>query len=61
MPAPVKKSYVNCYADSLFMKNITLVEMPKKFSFSNMKLYDRTTDLDDDIAQYRQRIFTTAF
>ncbi|KAL5563293.1 hypothetical protein UlMin_033040 [Ulmus minor] len=34
--------------------------MPRKFSFPNMKLYDGTTDPDDHIAQYKQRMFTTA-
>ena len=33
--------------------------MPQKFSFPNMKLYGRTTDPDDHIAQYKQQMFTT--
>ena len=53
MPAPIKKSVVNCYADSLFTENIVLVEMSKKFSFPNMKLYDGTSDLDDHLAQHQ--------
>ena len=60
VPAPIKKSSVNSYADSPFTDNIALVEMPRKFSFPNMKLYDGTTDPDDHIAQYKQRMFTTA-
>lgn len=59
MLAPIKKSYVNSYADSPFTDNIALAEMPWKFSFPNIKLYDRTTDLDDHIAQYKQHMFTT--
>ena len=60
MLAPIKKSYVNCYVDLPFTNNIALVEMPKKFSFPNMKLYDGTMDLDNHITQYCQRMFTTA-
>ena len=60
MPTPIKKSSVNLYVDSPFTDNIALVEMPQKFGFSNIKLYNRTTDPDDHIAQYKQRMFTTA-
>ena len=59
MPTPIKKSSVNSYADSLFTDNIVLIEMPKKFSIPNMKLYDIITDLDDNIVQYKQQMFTT--
>ncbi|KAL5569967.1 hypothetical protein UlMin_026542 [Ulmus minor] len=59
VPAPIKKSSVNSYADSPFTNNIALVEMPRKFSFPNMKLYDGTTDPDDHIAQYKHRMLTT--
>ena len=54
MPAPIKKSFVNLYADSPFTDNIALVEMPQKFNFPNIKLYDGTTYPDDHIAQYKQ-------
>ncbi|KAM6583535.1 hypothetical protein CsatB_010537 [Cannabis sativa] len=60
MPAPIKKSAASCYADSPFVDEIALVEMPKKFSFPNMKMFDGTSDPDDHIAQYRQRMFTVA-
>ena len=61
MLVSINKSFFNSYANSLFTDNIALVEMPQKFSFSNIKLYDGTTDPDDHIAQYKQRMFTTAF
>ena len=60
MPTLIKKSFVNSYADSPFTDNIALVEMPQKFSFPNIKLYEGTTYSDDHIAQYKQRMFTTA-
>ncbi|KAL2467016.1 Retrotrans gag domain-containing protein [Abeliophyllum distichum] len=60
VPAPIKKSAASCFTDSPFDDKIALAEMSKKFSFPNMKLYDGTTDPDDHIAQYRQRMFTAA-
>ncbi|KAF2548771.1 hypothetical protein F2Q70_00022568 [Brassica cretica] len=30
--------------------------MPRKFSFPSIKAYDGTTDPDDHVAQYRQRM-----
>ncbi|KAL5779062.1 hypothetical protein ACOSQ2_009799 [Xanthoceras sorbifolium] len=56
MPAPIKKSSINSFADLPFVDAIAFIEMPRKFNFPNMKQYDGTTDPDDHIAQYRQRI-----
>ncbi|KAF2608242.1 hypothetical protein F2Q68_00043869 [Brassica cretica] len=42
------------------MDEITLIEMPMKFSFPSIKAYDGTTDLDDQVAQYRQRMIAVA-
>ncbi|KAK0606072.1 hypothetical protein LWI29_033882 [Acer saccharum] len=58
--APIKKSTANSFADSPFVDAIALMEMPKKFNFPNMKQYEETTDPDDHIAQYKQRMFTAA-
>ena len=58
VPTPLKKSLSRSYADSLFVDSIALVEIPKKFSFPNSKLYDGTTDPTDHIASYKQRMFT---
>ncbi|KAK0592545.1 hypothetical protein LWI29_021084 [Acer saccharum] len=60
VPAPIKKSTANSFADSPFVDAIALIEMPKKFNFPNMKQYEGTTDPDDHIAQYKQRMFTAA-
>ena len=60
VPAPIKKSLPHIYVDSLLLKSIALVEMPKKFSFLNMKMYDDTTDPTDHIVSYKQRMFTDA-
>ncbi|KAK4836985.1 hypothetical protein QYF36_001900 [Acer negundo] len=60
VPAPIKKSTTNSFADSPFVDDIALTEMPRKFNFPNMKQYEGTTDPDDHIAQYKQRMFTVA-
>ncbi|KFK31517.1 hypothetical protein AALP_AA6G123000 [Arabis alpina] len=57
---PITKSAPNCYADTPFTDEIALVEMPKRFNFPTMVMYDGTTDPDNRIAQYKQRMFTTA-
>ena len=38
VPTPLKKSLPYNYVDSQFVDSIILVEMPKKFSFLNMKM-----------------------
>ncbi|KAI9195883.1 hypothetical protein LWI28_019066 [Acer negundo] len=57
--APIKRSVVNSFANSLFVDEIALIEIPKKFKFLNKKQYNRMTDPNDHIAQYKQRMFTT--
>ena len=60
VPTPLKKSLPHSYEDSQFIDSIALVEMPTKFSFPNMKMYDDTTDLIDHITSYKQCMFTFA-
>ncbi|XP_062085288.1 uncharacterized protein LOC133791376 [Humulus lupulus] len=60
VPAPIRKSLPSSFADSPFVDAIALVEMPKKFVFPLMKMYDGTTDPNDHIASYKQRMFTGA-
>ncbi|XP_013739460.2 uncharacterized protein LOC106442306 [Brassica napus] len=57
---PIRKSNPDSYADTPFTDEITLIEMPRKFSFPSIKAYDGTTDPDDHVAQYRQRMLTVA-
>ena len=59
-PTYLKMSQPNSYADSLFIDAITLIEMPKKFSFPNMKFYDGTTNPTNHIVSYKQSMFTTS-
>ena len=60
VPASHRKSLPHSYTDSLFVDSIALIEMPKKFHFPNMKLYDGTTNLTDHIASKKQHMFTVA-
>ena len=46
--------------DSPFVDSIALVEMPKKISFPNMKMYDGTTDPTDHIVSYKHCMFAAA-
>ena len=52
--APIKKSLPHRYVDSPFVDSIILIEMPRKLSFPNMKMYNGTTDPTDHIASYKQ-------
>lgn len=57
---PICKSGPESYADTPFANEIALIEMPRKFSFPNIKAYDGTGDPDDHIAQYKQRVLDVA-
>ncbi|XP_048619994.1 uncharacterized protein LOC125590463 [Brassica napus] len=57
---PIRKSNPGSYADTPFTDNIALIEMPRKFYFPNIKMYDGTGDPDDHIAQYKQRMLAVA-
>ncbi|KAF3587945.1 hypothetical protein F2Q69_00028867 [Brassica cretica] len=57
---PIRKSNLDSYADTPFTDEITLIEMPRKFSFPSIKAYNGTTDPDDHIAQYRHMMLAVA-
>ena len=57
VPTPLKKTLSHSYVDSLFVDSIALVELPKKFHFPNMNLYDGITDPTDHIVSYKQPMF----
>ncbi|KAF3515064.1 hypothetical protein F2Q69_00006802 [Brassica cretica] len=57
---PIRKSNPDFFADTPFTDEITLIEMPRKFSIPIIKAYDDTTDPDDHVTQYRQRILAVA-
>ncbi|XP_013668632.2 uncharacterized protein LOC106372920 [Brassica napus] len=57
---PIRKSNPDSYADTPFTDEITLIEMPRKFSFPCIKAYNGTTNPDDHVAQYRHRMLVVA-
>ncbi|XP_022549765.2 uncharacterized protein LOC106373554 [Brassica napus] len=57
---PFRRSNPDSYADTPFVEEIASVEMPRKFSFPSIKMYDGTGDPDDHITQYKQRILAVA-
>ncbi|KAF3552739.1 hypothetical protein F2Q69_00012713 [Brassica cretica] len=57
---PIQKSNPDSYADTPFTDEITLIELPRKFSFPSIKAYNGTTDQDDHVAQYRQMMLAEA-
>ncbi|KAK9723640.1 hypothetical protein RND81_05G014900 [Saponaria officinalis] len=58
IPDPLKEVSPDSFADSPFADSIALKEIPKKFTVPGMRLYDGTTDPQDYIAQYKQRMLT---
>ncbi|KAF2592389.1 hypothetical protein F2Q70_00042358 [Brassica cretica] len=58
--SPIRRSNPDSYADTPFVEGIASVEMPRKFSFPSMKMYNGTGDPDDHIAQYQQRMLAVA-
>ncbi|KAF2576851.1 hypothetical protein F2Q68_00004462 [Brassica cretica] len=56
----IRKTNPDSYADTPFTDEITLIEMPMRFSFPSIKAYDGTTDPDDHVAQYRQMMLAVA-
>ena len=57
---PIRKSNPDSYADTPFAYQITLIEMPMKFSFPSIKEYDGPSDSDDHVTQYMQRMLAVA-
>ena len=58
VPTLLRKSQLYNYANAPFIDALTLIEMPRNFTFPNTKPYDGTTYPTDHIALYKQRIFT---
>ncbi|KAH6772287.1 hypothetical protein C2S51_010691 [Perilla frutescens var. frutescens] len=60
VPLPIRKAAPNSFADSPFVDEIGLTEMPSKFTLPSMKLFNGTSDPNDHIAQYKQKMFIAA-
>jgi len=55
-PAHLEEAEPGCYADSPFCDSIALVEIPRKMSVPPMSPYDGTTNPQDHVAEYKQRM-----
>ncbi|KAF2573683.1 hypothetical protein F2Q70_00002789 [Brassica cretica] len=53
---PIRKSNPQSYVDTPLTDEITLIEMPRKFSFPSIKAYDGTSDPDDHVANTDQEL-----
>ncbi|XP_033134308.1 uncharacterized protein LOC103849872 [Brassica rapa] len=56
----IQRRNPNLYTDTPFAEEIASVEMPWKFSFPSIMMYEGTGDPDDHIAQYKQRMLAVA-
>ncbi|XP_021767502.1 uncharacterized protein LOC110731890 [Chenopodium quinoa] len=48
------------YIESPFLEEIVMVEVPKRFSMPNMAMYDGTTDPDEHVSLYKQKMMTSS-
>jgi hypothetical protein len=53
---PILEVSSACHKISRFAPPICDIEIPKRFQTPNMKLYDGSTDPEEHIAQYRERM-----
>lgn len=53
---PIRRSNPGSYSNTPLVEEIASVEMPRKFSFPSIKIYEGTGDPDNQIAQYKQRM-----
>ena len=56
VPPPIEKEAADGYEESPFVEEIARVEVPKKFNLPSMVGYDGTTDPNDHIALYKQKL-----
>ncbi|XP_021714618.1 uncharacterized protein LOC110682570 [Chenopodium quinoa] len=60
MPKPMEEEAVDGYIESPFSEEIAMVEVPKRFSTPNMTMYDGTTDPDEHVSLYKQKMMTSS-
>lgn len=60
VPLPLSRIDRASYADSPFEDQISMVDMPKKFVFPSMQLFDGTADPNDHIAHYKKWMFAVS-
>ncbi|XP_021737565.1 uncharacterized protein LOC110704094 [Chenopodium quinoa] len=60
MPKPMEEEAADGYIESPFSEEITMVEVPKRFSTPNITMYDGTTDPDEHVSLYKQKMMTSS-
>ncbi|XP_021721365.1 uncharacterized protein LOC110688923 [Chenopodium quinoa] len=60
MPKPMEEEVADGYIESPFSEEIAMVEVPKRFSTPNMTMYDGTTDPDEHVSLYKQKMMTSS-
>ncbi|XP_068224445.1 uncharacterized protein [Palaemon carinicauda] len=57
---PIKRSRASTIADTPFTESITSVELLRKFSPPDMRLYDGTSDPNDHVVHYKYKMMSMA-
>ncbi|XP_021714757.1 uncharacterized protein LOC110682741 [Chenopodium quinoa] len=60
MPKPMEEEAADGYIESPFSEEIAMVEVPKRFSTPNMTMYNGTTDPDEHVSLYKQKMITSS-
>ncbi|XP_021769851.1 uncharacterized protein LOC110734100 [Chenopodium quinoa] len=60
MPKPMEEEAADGYIESPFSEEIAMVEVPKRFNTPNMTMYDGTTDPDEHVSLYKQKMMTSS-
>ncbi|XP_021747716.1 uncharacterized protein LOC110713575 [Chenopodium quinoa] len=60
MRKPMEEEAADGYIESPFLEEIAMVEVPKRFSTPNMTMYDVTTDPDEHVSLYKQKMMTSS-
>ena len=58
VPPPIEREAIDGFEESPFSEEIARVDIPKKFHLPNMISYDGTTDPDEHVALYKQKLMT---
>ncbi|XP_074299372.1 uncharacterized protein LOC141630452 [Silene latifolia] len=58
VPDPVAEVEVDSFADSPFTKEIAKIDLPKKFTVSSMRTYGGTSDSQNHVAIFKQKMLT---
>lgn len=60
VPTPIQHDQRESFVDSPFEDHINMVDMPKRFMFPSMRLFDGTSNPDDHVAHYKQKMLAVS-